>query len=113
MQSLFKNKKAQAGAAVGSIITLIVGVGIAVLVMIFVGSLGGQTWELVEDDVTAITNETIENHVRSSVISGFSALETTGDYLPIVVLAVIIALVLGLVLSFGGIGGGFRGGSAL
>jgi len=103
-------KKAQfVGGAVGNIITLIVGIGISVLIMIFVGSLSGQTWNLVEDDVDTISNTTIKNHIKDSVISGFSALETTGDYLPIIVLAVVISLVLGLVLGFGGIGGAGRG----
>ena len=105
-------KKGQAGGAVGSVITLIVGVGVSVLVLIFVGSLGGQTWQLVEADVDAITNTTIRNHVREGVVSGFDALEQTGSYLPIIVLAVVISLVLVLVLSFGGIGGR-GGGSAL
>lgn len=111
--TLYK-KEGQAGMAVGSIITLIVGVGVAVLVLIFVGSLGGQTYELVEADIDAISNTTIKTSVKNSIVSGFEALEQTGDYLPIVVLAVIIALVLALVLGFTAFGGGIgRGGSAL
>lgn len=106
-------KRGQLGGAVGAVITLIVGVGVAVLVLIFVGTLGGQTYNLVEDDIVAITNQTIENSVRNSIVSGFAALEQTGNYLPIIVLAVVIALVLALVLSFGGVGGGFGGRSAL
>lgn len=106
-------RKGQAGGAVGAIITLIVGVGISVLVLIFVGTLGGQTYQLTESKIDAITNTTIRAHVKNGVASGFEALEQTGDYLPIIVLAVIIALVLALVLTMGGIGGGMRGGSAL
>lgn len=110
-KELYK-KEGYAGAAVGSIITLIVGVGVSVLVLIFVGSLGGQTYELVEADITAITNGTIEGNVRNSIASGFEALEQTGNYLPIIVLAVVISLVLALVLSFG-MGGQAGRGSAL
>lgn len=102
-------KKGQAAGAVSAIIMLIVGIGVSVLILIFVGSLGGQTYELVEADITAITNATVEESVKNSILSGFEALEQTGDYLPIIVLAVIIALVLTLVLSFtafGGMGGG-------
>ena len=106
-------KEGQAGGAVGAIITMIVGVGISVLLLIFVGSLGGQTWELVEDDVDAITNTTISNSIKNGVISGFEALEQTGDYLPIIVLAVVITLVMALVLSLGGLGGMRSGGTAL
>lgn len=106
-------KKGQAMGAVSAVIMLIVGVGVSVLILIFVGSLGGQTYELVEADITAITNTTVENHVKNSIISGFSALEQTGDYLPIIVLAVIIALVLSLVLSFTAFGNVGGRGSAL
>lgn len=105
-------KKGQMLGAVNAIVALIVGVGVATLVLIFVGSLGGQTYELVEADITAITNDTIENSVKNSIISGFAALEDTGSYLPIVVLAVIIAVVLALVLGMTNVAGG-RGGTAL
>ena len=106
-------KEGQTGGAVGAIITMIVGVGVAVLVMIFVGSLGGQTYELVEPDIVAITNETIEDAVKAGIVAGFDALQQTGEYLPIIVLAVVIALVLSLVLGFTAFGGGGMRGSAL
>ena len=106
-------KKGQMIGAVNAIISLVVGVGVATLVLIFVGSLGGQTYELVEDDLDAITNTTIQNSVKNSIISGFEALEDTGSYLPIVVLAVIIAIVLALVLGMTNVAGGGRGGTAL
>lgn len=113
IEMLYKEKGQMAGAAVGNIIQLIVGVGVAVLIMIFVGVLGGQTYQLTEADINAITNVTIRSHVREGIISGFSALEQTGSYLPIIVLAVIIALVLALVLGFTAFGGGGMGGRAL
>ncbi len=108
-QDQLYKRKGQAAGAVGAIITLIVGVGVAVLVMIFVGSLGGQTYDLVEEDIDAITNTSIKNSVKNGILSGFEALEQTGDYLPIIVLAVVISLVLVLVLgftNFGNLGGG-------
>ncbi len=100
----------QAGVAIGDIITLIVGIGVSVLILIFIGVLGGQTYNLVEEDLDAITNSTIRNSVKNGIISSFSALETTGDFLPIIVLAVIIAIVLSLVLGFTQLGGGSLGG---
>lgn len=111
LKSLY-HKKGQSAVAVGAVITLIVGVGVAVLVLIFVGSLGGQTYELVETDIDAITNTTIKNSIKASIVSGFDALEQTGSYLPIIVLAVVISLVLALVLSFTSAGRNM-GGSAL
>lgn len=104
----------QAQGAVGAIITLVVGIAVAVLILIFVGALGGQTYNLVEPDITAINNTTIKSSVLNSIGSGFTALEQTGDYMPIIVLAVIISIVLALVLGFTAFGGGMGGrGSAL
>lgn len=106
-------KKGQSAGPITAVIALITGVGVSVLILIFVGVLGGQTYELTEDQIDAITNTTIQDHVKASIVSGFSTLETTSDYLPIVVLAVIIAIVLALVLGFTALGGGRGGGSAL
>lgn len=111
MEKLYK-KKGQVGGTVGAIIGLIVGVGVSTLVLIFVGTLGGQTYELVEDDINNISDATIKTSVTNGIKSGFEALEQTGDYLPIIVLAVVISLVLFLVLGFTAIGGR-GGGSAL
>lgn len=106
-------KSGQMGGAVGATIQLITGVGVAVLVLIFVGALGGQTYELVESDIDAITNETVKSSVKEGIISGFEALEQTGNYLPIIVLAVVIALVLFLVLGMTNVTAGGGRGSAL
>ena len=184
----------QAAGAVGAIITLIVGVGVSVLVLIFVGSLSGQTYQLVEADInvigvhppvvqesvtlvnnsvvalahhtiqpetfvlvnatskatiaagnytlydstgellylitkpinagllpnstTGLVNYThgsqaIQGSIRDGITSGFTALKQTGNYLPIIVLAVVISLVLALVLSFTFAGGRMGNGSAL
>jgi len=50
------NKKGQAAGAVGAIITLVMGVAIATLLMVFTGALGGQTYNLVEPDINEIGN---------------------------------------------------------
>jgi len=103
-------KKGQiASNSVSNIITLIVGVGVATLVLIFVGSLGGQTYQLVEADIDAITNDTIKGSIKGGVVSSFGALEQTGDFLPIIVLAVVISLVLVMVLTFSNFGKSNKG----
>ena len=175
----YKKEGQMANGAVTTIITLVVGVGVAILVLVFVGSLGGQTYNLVEPDLIKLgstnvsgevlnlsqstaqylshssihpgtlviqngtggiivelsnftfnpqdaylllTNETYENvtllanytygnttiehSIREGIINSFDALEQTGSYLPIIVLAVVIALVLALVLGMGAIGKG-------
>ena len=94
-------KKGQVGNQVGMIIQLIVGVGVAALVLIFVGTMGGQTYNLVEADIDAISDENIQASIKSGITSGFEALETSGDYLPLIVLAVVISIVLALVIGMG------------
>ena len=48
-------KKGQMGGNVLTIVSLIISVGISVMVLIFVGSLGGQTYELVEPDIDSLS----------------------------------------------------------
>jgi len=186
----YRKGQLAAGAAVGAIITLIVGIGVAVLILIFVGTIGGSTYNLLEDDLEAIGNNVVKNdgftalnntvvaldhsfvqedtlaifnntggktainlnnftidydagtvllkstsdvslnnsamaanytwgaaEVRTSakagILGGFEALEQTGNYLPIIVLAVVIAVVLAMVIGFAATGGSGYRGSAL
>lgn len=109
MKAIKESGQVAAAQSVQAMIILIVGVSIAVLIMIFVGALSGQTYNLVEPDINAINDTTIQTSVKSSITSGFEALEQTGNYLPLLVLAVITALVIGLVLSFGSFTGGAGG----
>ena len=112
MTEITYEKEGNAYGAVGAVIMLVSGIGVAVLVLIFVGTLGGQTYNLVEDDIDNISDATIKAHVKSGITSGFEALEQTGSYMPIIVLAVIIALVLSLVLGMTAItASGARGGA--
>lgn len=177
---------ADTGLNVGLIITLIVGVAVSVLVLLFIGSMGGQTFQLLESDIAAIGDNDISGEVfkpiynsyvkldhsmiqtgsivlynssnkvidlgtsnwtvdydagrilylnktytklnntntyinytwgaaevrastQGAIQSSFEALEDTGGYLPIIVLAVIIVMILGMVVGFmavGRIGGG-------
>lgn len=63
MEKPLYRKKGQMGGVVGSVIQLITGVGVAVLVLIFVGALGGQTYNLVEDDIEALTTNVVNDSV--------------------------------------------------
>lgn len=107
-------EKGQMGGSgvIMTMIVLVVGIAITVLLIIFTGALGGQTYNLVEDDISAITNTTIQNSVSQSILSGFETFEQTTDYLPLLVLAIITGLVIAVVLGFtafagmGGQGGG-------
>lgn len=110
---LLYRKKGQAAGAVGALITLIVGVGVGTLVLIFVGALGGQTYNLVEDDLDNISDNDINQSVRNGIKSSFEAMEQTGDYMPLIVLAVVIGLVLTIVLGLGAFGGTRGGGTVL
>ena len=108
----------QTAQAVMAVILLIVGFAVAGLLYTFTQVLGGQTYELVEDDIDAITNTTIQDAIRNGIISNFEAQQQIGDYMPIIALAIIITIVIGLII--GGIasrfmtpamfGGGYGGG---
>ena len=108
-------KTGDVGNQVGMVIQLIVGVGVAALVLIFVGTMGGQTYNMVEGDICLLeTNSALDTYcpdgisdgniqasIKSGITSGFEALETSGDYLPLIVLAVVISIVLALVIGMG------------
>jgi len=110
-------KKGYVQESVSAIIYLIMGVGMATLVLIFVSVLGGQVFQQTQANLLLLNSTDVGayNNVTAAIRSSFVALNTVGGYLPIVVLAVIIFLVLGLVMSLTpgyGSGGGY-GGSAL
>jgi hypothetical protein len=90
-----------------------VGVGVAVLILIFVGVLGGQAYNIAEPNINNISDATIKASVKNSITQGFGALEDTGTYLPLIVLGIVIFIILGLVLGMTAFGGGGRGGAAL
>ena len=100
-------KKGYVQESVAAIIFLIMGVGMATLVLIFVSVLGGQVYSQTAANINAISDTNIKNNVTAAIESSFTALNTTGGYLPIIVLAVIIFIVLGLVMS---LTPSFRGG---
>ena len=121
LRNLRQDNKAQTAAAVMSVILLIVGFAVAGLLFTFTQVLGGQTYELVEDDIDAITNETIKEAIKGGIISNFEAQRQIGDYMPIIALAIIITIVIGLIIGgiaskfmgpggMGGMGGGYGGG---
>lgn len=113
--------------SVAAIIMLIVGVAIAVMTITLSGAIGGSVYEQVEEQLVdyneavdhntfvinadGIRNNNIGAAVRNSIQGGFDALETTGDYMPIVVLAVMVSLVLALLINnLGGSTIGYGGG---
>jgi len=107
LRKLRKDNKAQTAAAVMSVILLIVGFAVAGLLFTFTTVLGGQTYELVESDIDAITNTTIKDSIKAGIISNFEAQQQIGDYMPIIALAIIITIVIGLII--GGIASRFMG----
>jgi hypothetical protein len=98
-----------------AVVSLIIGVAIATIVIIFAGALGGQTYAMVVDDIDTINNTTIEGYIKEGVASGFQALSQTSGYIPLIVLGVVIFLVLSLIMGLGffTMGGGSASGGAL
>jgi flagellar basal body-associated protein FliL len=56
-------------------------------------------------------SNTIRYDVQQAIVYGFDSIKTTGQYMPLIILAVVIALVLGLIISFMYFGGNKKGGS--
>ena len=104
---LVYEKEGYVQQTVGTVIGLIIGVGVATMVLIFVSVLGGQTYQMTEADIQAINDTTIKSYVTDAITSSFKALSQTGKYLPLIVLAVIIAVVLAVVIGLGARTGGF------
>lgn len=102
--------KGQVGA-VNAVIMLVVGAAVASMVLMLTSVMSGQAYSITEPQITAITNATIESKVRQAAVSGFDAQVQTGQYLPLIVLAIVIFIVLSLVTGFARFGGG--GGGAL
>ena len=101
------NNSMQTTGAITAVIILVVGFAVAGLLFTFTQVLGGQTYELVEDDIDAITNTTIKASIKAGVLSNFEAQEQIGNYMPIIALAIIITIVIGLII--GGIASRFMG----
>ena len=115
MEKPLYEKSGQVQGIVGGVVALIAGMGVATLVLIFVGVLGGQTYNLTEDDIESINDTDVKTHVQEGIKSGFQSIEQTGNYLPIIVLAIVITIVLSLVIGMTALtgGGGMGGRSAL
>ena len=54
----------------------------------------------------SFANTSMRDPIKNSILSSFEALEATGSYMPLIVLAVIIVLILGIVLSLNLVGSG-------
>jgi len=93
-------KKGMIGSG-AEVLTLIVVVGIAALVLVFVATLGGRRINKKKNDINSITDGNVKANVQNAATSGFEAMSTVGDYLPLIVLAVVISIVLALIMNLG------------
>lgn len=82
------------GQVNGGIIGMTISIGIMAAVLVFMSTLAGQVYEQNEQDINNISNATVRGYVQNASQSGFNALDTFGDYTPIIVLALVISVVL-------------------
>lgn len=110
-------EKGQVMGSMQAIIALVLFFGVAVILYIFTGVIAGQTYELTESDIDAITNTTIKGNIKEGIAKGFEGYKQLGNYMPLLVLALILGVILAVLLgivAFTGVGfGGGRGGSVL
>jgi hypothetical protein len=111
---MLENKRVYKGVVeAGAMTALIIGTGVSVLLLIFIGVLGGQAYSLTQNQIESINDTTIKGYVKTAISSGFQSLQTVGQYMPLIVLAVVIAVILTVVLGLGVFGGGRATASAL
>ena len=103
--------------AVGEMLALFVGLGVLVMTLTIMSTVAGSTYSTAEPTINAISNGTVEDAVKESIVNVFTAQKTGSTYLPIVVLSLVGFLAVTIVLAgaggYAGGGGGSRGGSAL
>lgn len=106
---IWKSKKGNMGAMSG-VVGLVIGLGLSILTLIFMATLGGATYGAAETQINAISNATVKDAVKAASVAGFGGYTTLGNFLPIVVLAGLVGVVLVLILgsfNFAGGGGGY------
>jgi hypothetical protein len=101
MQELKTKRVFKGYVEAGAMTTLIIGVGVSVLLLIFIGVLGGQAYSMTQSNIESINDSVIKGYIKGAISSGFQSLQTVGQYMPLIVLAVVIGIVLAVVLSLG------------
>ena len=112
MEELYQEKGAVTDIT-SLLVGLALGIGIFVMVNIFMSTLSGQTYNLVEDNINNISDATIKGYIKDGIKGSFEGSKTLGEYTPLIVLSVVIFLVLILVTQFTGSATGGAGGSVL
>jgi len=114
-KKLVYEEKGQVMGSMQNVIALILMFGVGVILYIFTGVIAGQTYQITEADITAIDNGTVEASIKDGIINGFEGYEQLGNYMPLLVLALILGVILSVLLgvvAFTGIGFGGRGGGS-
>lgn len=99
-----KSNKAQGNVPALMALALIFGIGLAAVALVIFSLVAGQTFQSSEATLNAISDSTVKAKAKDAATSGFFALDTTGDFLPVYVG---IAILAALVAVF--YGGGFMG----
>jgi len=110
MQDIEYREEGVVTDTIAAMISLFIGIGVIVLVIILVGVIGGKAFSTTEADIAAVTDTTIQADLNASILSGFSALSDASGFLGIIILALVFFLVLILLATgmqpFGGRQGG-------
>ena len=112
MKKVVFKKKGMMGS-ITAVISLVIGIIVATVVIIFGASISAKTYSLTSADIDAISNSTIKGYVQNGVASAFQAQASTGQYLPLVVLGFIVVIILSMIVGLMAVGPGRGGGGAL
>jgi len=61
----------------------LIGIALAALLFMYISVIGGKSFAIVEDDITAISNAQVEGNVLNTAIGSFSTIDELNDLLPI------------------------------
>jgi len=104
--ALTMGQKGQLGV-VNAMVAVAIGLVIFGAVLTIGTSVSVQTYDQVDDDITALTNTTVQDSANAAVEAGFNTLENGGNYGPVFVGIVVLGLFITAVGAFAlGRGGG-------
>ena len=104
--------------SMGSILSLVVTMGIVIVIYILMGVITGSTYQLTEADIDSISNGTVKGYLKDGMIKGFQGYKQLGTYQPLLVLSLVLGVIILVIMTVAGatgaMGGGYgRGGGAL
>lgn len=100
IRNLLGFKKKRKGLAVmDSFIDVFVGIIVIVVLVVLGSTISGVMFQNASGTIDTIQNATIKNSVTSAAGNSFAALQSSTNYINILVLAIIMLLIMGMIMA--------------